>query len=183
MSRRKRQVRPYLTTRSLQPENQETPIRFLKEERSEFLFFRRNHFPYPDPDIQFPSLTVEGGVHCPRVFHPGELLSMPARSLKVVLECSGNQRTRFYPPVFGEQWEEGAISQGIWSGVPLSVLLERTGWAKEAKEVVFEGMDRGKRTGMDRIPKGPPIPPNGPPTRQKPSKFTKLTCIWRINRH
>ncbi|BCU81958.1 hypothetical protein JIR001_17410 [Polycladomyces abyssicola] len=39
MSWDKRQARPYLSTRSLKPENQETPIRFLKEGRLESLFF------------------------------------------------------------------------------------------------------------------------------------------------
>ncbi|WP_352921134.1 hypothetical protein [Peribacillus simplex] len=41
-------VKPYLLTRSLQPENQETPIHFINNDSMENqLFYRRNHLSYP----------------------------------------------------------------------------------------------------------------------------------------
>ncbi|MCD8509042.1 MAG: hypothetical protein LRY73_03595 [Bacillus sp. (in: Bacteria)] len=40
-------IRPFLITRSLQPENQETPIRFLSNNVPTDLFYLRNHFDYP----------------------------------------------------------------------------------------------------------------------------------------
>ncbi|MGP3561319.1 hypothetical protein ACTVDO_09270 [Geobacillus sp. BK01] len=42
-------ARPYLLTRSVVPENQESPIWFLRRSWlvPEQYVFRRNHFPYP----------------------------------------------------------------------------------------------------------------------------------------
>lgn len=42
-------IRPYLTTISLDPENQGTPIHFFSNDwiTPERLFFLRNHYPYP----------------------------------------------------------------------------------------------------------------------------------------
>jgi Sulfite oxidase and related enzymes len=69
----------------------------------------------------------------------------------MVLECSGNRREYFEPKVYGEQWKDGAISQGVWKGVPLKRLLEMVGVGKSAKEVVFIGHDKGPRTDMEGI--------------------------------
>lgn len=46
---------------------------------------------------------------------------------------------------------KGAISQGIWKGVPLRTLLEYAGILKHAKELVFEGYDNGQRTDSTKI--------------------------------
>ncbi len=41
-------VQPFLTTKSLQPENQESPIEFIESDTVDSrLFYRRNHFLYP----------------------------------------------------------------------------------------------------------------------------------------
>lgn len=91
-------------------------------------------------------LPIEGEVKHPTVFCYEDLLSMPSKSLLVAMECSGNKRARFSQKVYGEQWEDGAISQGVWSGVPLRELLHRAGIKDSAQEVVFEGHDYGYRT-------------------------------------
>ena len=78
---------------------------------------------------------------------------MPSKSLIVPLECAGNQRANFNPKVYGEQWEEGAISQGKWTGVPLKDILEKAGLSQNAQEIVFEGADFGKKPGIhENIP-------------------------------
>jgi DMSO/TMAO reductase YedYZ molybdopterin-dependent catalytic subunit len=56
------------------------------------------------------------------------------------------------PPVPGAQWELGAVGNAEWTGVPLSVLLERAGLTDEVCELVLEGADRG-------VPKEEPKPP------------------------
>ena len=73
---------------------------------------------------------------------------MPSKSLVVPLECAGNKRANFNPKVYGEQWEEGAISQGKWTGVPLKDILEKAGLSQNAQEIVFEGADFGKKPGI-----------------------------------
>lgn len=141
---------PFLTTRSLEPENQESPIHFLNKYKTPAsYFYRRNHFPYPNLTQSNFWLTITGQISIPRTFHLHELLSMSSKTLIVPLECAGNKRANFSPPVFGEQWEEGAISQGKWTGVPLRYLLEQVGLQKQNQEVVFTGTDSGNRTDMD----------------------------------
>ncbi|WP_233434865.1 molybdopterin-dependent oxidoreductase [Mesobacillus jeotgali] len=61
----------------------------------------------------------------------------------MLIECSGNKRAFFKEKVFGEQWENGAMSEGIWKGVPLKTLLEYTGIKAGVSEVVFRGRDAG----------------------------------------
>lgn len=145
-------VKPYLITQSLQPENQESPIHFIKNmETPLHYFYRRNHFPYPTLNQYNYWLQVIDGHAKKRYIHLSELLTMPATTLTVPLECAGNKRAKFSPKVYGEQWEEGAISQGKWTGVPLRVLLKDTELPIATQEIVFEGADRGKKPGTEGI--------------------------------
>lgn len=80
-----------------------------------------------------------------------DLLRLPSKTVKAVLECAGNKRSLFEPKVFGEQWGKGAISQGSWKGVPLRILLELSGIREGAKEVIVEGYDYGKRTDLNNV--------------------------------
>lgn len=149
-----KQVIPFLTTRSLLPENQESPIHFLNKWRTPIqYFYLRNHFPYPFLNQFNFWLQISGQVSQPRSFHYYEILSMPSTSLIVTLECAGNKISRFDPKVYGEQWEDGAMSQGKWTGVPLKNLLEKVGISQDSKEIVFEGADFGKKPGIqENIP-------------------------------
>lgn len=142
------EIKPYLVTRSLIPENQENPIHFISAAITpEPYFYRRNHFPYPA--ITRQSISVGGEVQRSLTIEYQDILRMPSKEISVLLECSGNNRSHFRPKVFGEQWEGGAISQGIWRGVALRELLRMTGLQATAKEVVFEGYDYGKRTDLE----------------------------------
>lgn len=144
--------RPNLTTHKIMPDNQETPIHHLPQwiTPAEY-FYRRNHFPYPMLTQQFFFLPVSGEVGRPYFFSYQQLLSMPSKTVTMVLECSGNKRSYFNPKVYGEQWQDGAISQGVWRGVPLYYLLSLVGIKPSAQEVVLEAQDFGKRTDMEGI--------------------------------
>jgi DMSO/TMAO reductase YedYZ molybdopterin-dependent catalytic subunit len=147
-----KKIKPYLITKKLHPENQESPIHFLRSWATPSkYFYRRNHFPYPDLSQTSLWLQLGGQVSNPTFIHYNELLAMPAKSLIVPLECAGNKRSRFTPKVYGEQWEEGAISQGKWTGIPLRDVLKKAGVLQAAKEVVFEGADFGKKEDIDEI--------------------------------
>ncbi|MBT2641667.1 sulfite oxidase [Bacillus sp. ISL-41] len=138
-------VRPYLTTRSLNPENQETPIHFISflQPVAEPLFYRRNHFPYPILTPDSFTLTISGSVDLALQIHFSDFLKLPSQSNRVLIECSGNKRANFKEKVFGEQWEVGAMGEGIWKGVPLKTLLEYTGIKEGVSDVVFRGRDAG----------------------------------------
>lgn len=143
-------VEPHLTTISLDPENQGCPIHFIKEWITpEQLFFLRNHYDYPQITPMFFTLPFYGLIQTPGFFHYQQLLAMPSKTIVFPLECSGNKRKEFKPDTFGTQWDDGAISQGSWTGVPLHNLLSIVGLKPSAKEVVFEGHDFGKIVGLD----------------------------------
>jgi DMSO/TMAO reductase YedYZ molybdopterin-dependent catalytic subunit len=152
MYRKNRDIKPYLLTRSLLPENQETPIHFLRlPVIPEEYFYRRNHFPYPELELTDVSLSIDGEVLKPMTFSYDDLVKMPSKSIVLPLECSGNKRTYFRPKAFGEQWKDGAVTQGEWKGVSLEHLLSLTGIGERAVEVLFEGYDKGKKPGYDEL--------------------------------
>ncbi|RAK18842.1 molybdopterin-dependent oxidoreductase-like protein [Anoxybacillus vitaminiphilus] len=101
------EIRPYFITKSLVPENQESPIRFLLSQKITPIpyFYRCNHFTYPSLLSHLYYLTIGGLVQYPSYL----LKSMQSKSFVITLECAGNQRGEFTPKVFGEQWKDGAI--------------------------------------------------------------------------
>jgi DMSO/TMAO reductase YedYZ molybdopterin-dependent catalytic subunit len=52
------------------------------------------------------------------------------------------------PNTSGTQWERGAVGNASWTGVPLSVVLERAGVRPEAKHVWLECADRAPLAGV-----------------------------------
>jgi DMSO/TMAO reductase YedYZ molybdopterin-dependent catalytic subunit len=72
---------------------------------------------------------------------------MPSQTLIVTLECAGNGRTLFHPPIEGEKWNLGAVSTAEWTGVPLAEVLDRAGVLPGAREVLFRGADGGTLPG------------------------------------
>src|SRR5207249_5070588 len=60
------------------------------------------------------------------------------------LERAGNNRSFREPKVKGVQWTLGGVSNAEWTGVPLSILLDRAGVKASAREIILEGADRGK---------------------------------------
>jgi DMSO/TMAO reductase YedYZ molybdopterin-dependent catalytic subunit/glyoxylase-like metal-dependent hydrolase (beta-lactamase superfamily II) len=111
-------------------------------------FYVRNHFETPFLDSSSWHLSVGGLVARPLRLAMRDLLAMPSQTLVATLECAGNGRTMFEPPVEGEQWRLGAVSTAEWTGVPLVEVLERAGSAPEALEVLFRGADTGDVEGL-----------------------------------
>jgi DMSO/TMAO reductase YedYZ molybdopterin-dependent catalytic subunit len=169
--------RPYLTTRSLTPENQESPVHFLNEytTREKYLF-RRNHFSYPSY-MKIPgSAQISGDVLQPLIFTFKDLLQMPLKEINFTLECAGNGRSFFEPGVFGEQWKNGAVSHGRWRGVPLRILLEYTGLKDSAQEIVFTGADFGKKSGENSK-----LFKRSLPLKKALHEDTMIACIYEGN--
>ncbi|WLV24522.1 sulfite oxidase [Aciduricibacillus chroicocephali] len=139
----------YLKTLGLDPENQEAPIAFVEsEKRMDGLFYRRNHFPYPEVDSDL--LDIGGLTERNLRLTVAELKELPARTVTVVLKCAGNKRSLFSKKTFGEQWGKGALSLGTWTGVPLRSLLEKAGLKDGVQEIVFNGHDEGMQPGFDK---------------------------------
>jgi DMSO/TMAO reductase YedYZ molybdopterin-dependent catalytic subunit len=67
----------------------------------------------------------------------------PPVELVAVNQCSGNSRGHFVPRVNGGQLSHGAMGNARWTGVPLRAVLEKAGVGKSARQVAFDGLDRG----------------------------------------
>ena len=145
-------MEPCLIVREREPVNLEFPFEELNELLTpNDLFYVRNHFPAPQIDADEFQLSIGGAVENPFAIGYGELRSLPSVTRTVTLECAGNGRVFLTPRVEGVQWGLGAVGTAEWTGVPLSVLLDRAKVTKDVAEIVLEGADKG-------TPKEKPIP-------------------------
>lgn len=106
-------------------------------------FYVRSHFPIPEIDRDKWFLRVEGEVENPFEISYGDLIQLESQKIPVTLECAGNNRMFLEPKVKGVQWALGAVGNAEWTGVPLSILLDRAGVKSNAREVILEGADHG----------------------------------------
>jgi DMSO/TMAO reductase YedYZ molybdopterin-dependent catalytic subunit len=135
---------PGLITREQEPLNLELPFPTLAERVVPTnQFYVRSHFPIPAVEAASWQLSLEGEVGQALQISYDELRRLPATTLMATLECAGNGRARLTPKAKGLLWEQGAVGNATWTGVPLSVLLERAGVRATALEVIFEGADEG----------------------------------------
>lgn len=111
------------------------------------LFFVRNNAPAsPRIDASAYRLRVEGdSVSTPIEFTIDDLRQMPQRTVFSVVECAGNMRNLFNL-VMGQQaeggeWITGGVSNGEWTGVPLSYVLQLAGVNESAQWVLPQGLD------------------------------------------
>jgi DMSO/TMAO reductase YedYZ molybdopterin-dependent catalytic subunit len=144
MPQEQTQLRDGRIVRSEAPLNLEMPFSsvdsFLTPTKS---FYVRTHFPIPVIDRNTWWLYVEGEVEKPFAINYQQLTALESRSAPVTLECAGNNRNFLEPKVKGVQWHLGAVSTAEWTGVPLSVLLDRAVPKPNACDVVLEGADHG----------------------------------------
>jgi DMSO/TMAO reductase YedYZ molybdopterin-dependent catalytic subunit len=123
----------------------ETPVEkldgFITPTKS---FYVRTHFPVPKIDKNKWRLRIEGQVEQSFEIDFDELTKLEARKLPATLECAGNSRSFLEPKVKGVQWGLGGVGNAEWTGVPLSILLDRAGVRSVAREIILEGADRGK---------------------------------------
>lgn len=133
-----------LTRLSLRPPDYETPVALLDS----FItpvehFYVRSHLPVP-PALEEARwrLAVDGDVETPLSLSVAELRAMPAATVTVTLECAGNGRAFFTPPVAGIQWKKGAVGTARWRGARLADVLKRAGAKSTARFVHMQGADR-----------------------------------------
>jgi DMSO/TMAO reductase YedYZ molybdopterin-dependent catalytic subunit len=107
------------------------------------LFYVRTHFPIPKIDKNQWRLRIEGEIEKPFELNYEELCKLEARTIPATLECAGNNRDSLEPKVKGVQWGLGAVGNANWTGVPLSILLDRAGVKPSVREVILEGADEG----------------------------------------
>lgn len=106
------------------------------------------HFDIPEADANW-TLSIGGKVAHPRTLSVPEIMALPARTLRVTLECAGNGRGQMSPRYPSMPWLEEGVSTAEWTGTPLAALLAAAGVHPGASEVVFRGTDRGIDRGTE----------------------------------
>ena len=107
------------------------------------------HFDIPAADAAQWRLAIGGQVGRPRTLSLEEIRALPAKTLRVTLECAGNGRGQTSPRYPSMPWLEEGVSTAEWTGTPLAALLEAAGVRPGAREIVFRGTDRGIDRGTE----------------------------------
>ncbi|MCI0389754.1 MAG: sulfite oxidase [Acidobacteria bacterium] len=132
-----------LIVRSLRPEDLETPVSLLNTWITpNDLFYVRHHSYAAKVNADEWKLTVDGEVQTPLTLTLDDLKKMPKHTVTVTLECAGNGRAFFDPPVAGIQWERGAVGTARFSGARLADVLKKAGVKATGQYVVMNGADK-----------------------------------------
>jgi DMSO/TMAO reductase YedYZ molybdopterin-dependent catalytic subunit len=141
-----------LIVRSGRPEDLETPVHLLNSWITpNDLFYVRSHFYTPSIDAGTWRLRIDGDVATPLELTLEDVRRFPVTTMVVTMECAGNGRAFFDPPVAGVQWEKGAVGTAAWTGVRLADLLDRAGVSDAARYVWLDGADRGLGNAPDFV--------------------------------
>ena len=137
----------------------ETPLPLLREQSltpKELLFVRNNQF-LPETlttdgaEIGDWQLALDGMIETPQAVPGAELGKLPQEELELVLQCSGNGRSKFSKTVRadGVQWQHGAMGNVKFKGVRLKTLLDhlRVKVWPEARFIAAEGKDTPVKAG------------------------------------
>jgi DMSO/TMAO reductase YedYZ molybdopterin-dependent catalytic subunit len=136
-----------LVVLSERPVCAETPISLLDDEITPVSrHFIRNNGLVPDrarkQDATGWTLTVDGEVERPLALTLPDLKSRyEPRTELLHLECAGNGRGGFRPPVGGLQWKLGGVGCSMYTGVRLRDVLESAGVKLSAVYVGYYGED------------------------------------------
>lgn len=142
-----------LIVRSARPPDYETPVALLDSWITPIEhFYVRSHLPTPGGvEAATWTLSIDGEVNAQTTLTLDELRKMPSATITSTLECAGNGRAFFDPPVAGIQWTKGAIGTARWTGVRLSDVLKRAGVKSTGRFVTMNGADRALGTMPDFV--------------------------------
>ena len=131
-----------MLVRAVRPEDLEMPLSGFSDYITPIEhFFVRTHVYVPRVNLDSWRLRVEGEVATPLTLTMEDLKKLPQVELVSVVECAGNGRGFYEPPVPGLQWGNGAVGNGRWRGVRLTDVLKRAGIKDSSKEILFDGAD------------------------------------------
>ncbi len=126
------------------PVNAECPAHLLDDDvtPTKRHFIRNNGNPPDKVDVNAWTVTIDGEVEKPMKLTIADLKSkFQVVKTPLVVECAGNGRGFFNPPVKGGQWTVGAVGCAEWTGVRLADVLKAAGVKKSAVYTGHEGAD------------------------------------------
>jgi DMSO/TMAO reductase YedYZ molybdopterin-dependent catalytic subunit len=113
------------------------------------LHYTLSHFDIPRLEAADHRLVVTGRVAQSLDLSLDDLRALPARTLRVTLECAGNGRGLMSPRYPSMPWLHEGVGTADWTGTPLHHVLERAAPLAGAVEVAFLGADRGFDRGVE----------------------------------
>ncbi len=141
-----------LIRQTTRPPQLETPFSVFNESviTPNDAFFVRYHLAPAPPVVEAEQfrLEVKGKVNQALMLSLADLQKMEPVEVVAVNQCSGNSRGFFKPRVSGGQLGNGAMGNARWKGVRLKDVLEKAGVAAGAKQVTFNGLDKGLLPGV-----------------------------------
>ena len=108
------------------------------------------HYDIPAVDAHHWRLRLGGQVRRRVELDLAMLQSLPARTVRVTMECAGNGRARLQPRPVSQPWLVEAVGTAEWTGAPLRDVLATAGLLPSAVEVVFTGADHGVERGVEQ---------------------------------
>jgi sulfite oxidase len=131
-----------LITLSPSPKDLEMPVDYFIDEITPVEhFFVRCHTMIPQVKLIEWKLDIAGLVERPLSLTLDDLEKFPRAELVSVLECAGNGRSFFQPPVAGAQWRFGGVGNARWTGVRLKDILKKAGVKSRATQLLLDGAD------------------------------------------
>ena len=127
------------------PWNVESPLDLLDDHITpvDKMFIRNNGLIPEAIDAKTWTLTIDGeSVKAPKTYTLAELKKkFKPYTYQLTLECGGNGRSGYYPPTSGNQWGQGAVHCGQWTGVRLKDILADVGLKSDAVYIGYHGKD------------------------------------------
>src|SRR5688572_7079513 len=135
---------------ALAARNRGVPLEALRHELTPAgLHYLLVHFDIPALSETAWRLRLGGLVEKPLELGLQEIKALPARTLRVTMECAGNGRGQLSPRYPSVPWLEEGMSTADWTGVPLALVLREAKLDEKATELVFHGADRGIDAGVE----------------------------------
>jgi DMSO/TMAO reductase YedYZ molybdopterin-dependent catalytic subunit len=113
------------------------------------LHYLLNHFDVPLIADDGWRLAIAGKVKHPMALSITDLKELPARTLRVTMECAGNGRGLLRPRYPSMPWLHEAVGTAEWTGTPLRYVLERAQLDDDVLEIALIGADRGFDRGVE----------------------------------
>src|SRR5437764_10227259 len=114
------------------------------------LHYLLTHYDIPAVHASSWRLTIGGLVDRSLILSLEDVRALPAVTLPVTFECTGNGRARLDPRPVSQPWLVEAVGTAAWTGTPLRPLLERAGLSPDVVEIVFAGLDWGIEGGAEQ---------------------------------
>ncbi len=131
-----------MIVRSARPEDFEMPLDGFGDWITPIdRFYVRSHHYTPTVSLNDWKLTIGGEVEKPLTLTMADLKKLPRVEMVAVIECAGNGRALYDPPVPGTQWVYGGVGNGRWAGVRLADVMAKAGVKAPAQHFLFDGAD------------------------------------------